>query len=147
MIDWAHGDGYDSWKLNFGRWTDSMTASEIASWVERLGKLPISLTVEGDDYSVGICHAEPSGFDWNEMIADPQCYQHMMWGRKVLRGEVDPRPVKGVDITVHGHTPIAEVRRIGNRYFIDTGAGIGAYLTFRNMETLLREYRTFAALS
>jgi len=36
MIDWAFGEGHDSWKLNFGNWTDSLAASEIAGWVERL---------------------------------------------------------------------------------------------------------------
>jgi len=43
----------------------------------------------------------------------------MMWGRKVLRGEVEIPLVKGVDITVHG---------------------------LRNLEMLLREYRAYAAL-
>jgi len=146
MIDWAYGDGFDSWKHNFGGWTESMTAAQIATWVERLGNLPISMTVEGDDFSVGICHAEPSGFNWDKMISDSNCFQQMMWGRKLLRGEVDTRPVKGVDITVHGHTPVPNVRRIGNRHFIDTGAGIGDYLTVRNMENLFREYRDYAAL-
>lgn len=146
MMDWAYGDGFDGWRSTFGGWTETLDASQIATWVERLGKLPISMTVEGSDYKVGICHAEPCGFDWLAMISDPDCFQQMMWGRKVLRGEGDLRPVTGVDITVHGHTPISQTRRIGNRYFIDTGAGIGERLTLRNIAELVSEYKAFQSL-
>jgi serine/threonine protein phosphatase 1 len=80
------------------------------------------------------------------MISDPNCYQQMMWGRKILRGEGHKGPVTGVDITLHGHTPVLEIRRIANRYFIDTGAGMGEHLTVRNIETLVTEYRNFKSL-
>lgn len=147
MIDWAMGESFPQWKSNFGMWTQNLSDSEISTWVARLMKLPISMTLAGPDYAVGICHAEPSGFDWTEMINDKNCFQQMMWGRKVLRGEVDARPVTGVDITLHGHTPVPKIRRIGNRYFLDTGAGMGDHLTVQNIARLISEYRDFAALA
>ena len=71
----------------------------------------------------------------------------MMWGRKVLTGNVDPGPVEGVDITVHGHTPLPEMRRTGNRFFLDTGAGQGKRLTVQKIGVLVQQYRDFAALA
>ena len=129
MIEWALGQGHPNWKSEFGMWMDHMRESEIDHWVRCLRTLPISMTVEGEDFSVGMCHAEPSGYEWGEMIADETCFQQMMWGRKILHGNADPRPVSGIDITLHGHTPLPDVRRVGNRYFVDTGAGIGAVLS------------------
>lgn len=147
MIDWALGQRFPLWQKAYGMWTRDMDTAEISAWVERLMRLPISMTVKGNSYSVGICHAEPCGFDWAAMISDNGCFQQMMWGRKVLKGEVDPRPVKGVDITLHGHTPIPHVRNVGNRYFLDTGAGMGDRLTVRNIAELVSEYRDLAALA
>lgn len=147
MIDWALDDRFPNWQNNFGMWTKDMAETEIQAWAKRLLELPISMTVAGTDYEVGICHAEPSGYNWKNMISDESCFQQMMWGRKVLRGEVEPRPVTGVDITLHGHTPIPQMRRIGNRYFIDTGAGDGDQLTVQNVAKLVSEYKDFAALA
>jgi len=147
MMEWALGQGWPNWHNDYGMWTDGLDDSEIAHWAERLMALPISMTVAGEDYSVGICHAEPSGFEWDDMILDESCFQQMMWGRKVLMGNTDPRPVQGIDITLHGHTPVSNIRRVGNRYFLDTGAGVGEHLTVRKIAELVSEYRDFAALA
>lgn len=147
MIDWFSGDAFPSWVRNYGTWTQELQRTEIAAWVERLMSLPIAITLEGKTSTVGICHAETCGHDWAMMIDDLNCHQQMMWGRKVFRGDVDPRPVIGVDITLHGHTPVPKMRRIGNRYFLDTGAGDGDRLTVMNIATLVQRYRDFAALA
>ncbi|WP_189587099.1 metallophosphoesterase [Litorimonas cladophorae] len=147
MIDWFSCDAFPSWIRNYGTWTQELQRTEIAAWVERLMSLPIAITLKGETSTVGICHAEPCGHDWATMIDDLTCHQQMMWGRKVLRGDVDPRPVIGVDITLHGHTPVPKMRRIGNRYFLDTGAGDGDKLTVMNIATLVQGYRDFAALA
>ena len=70
-----------------------------------------------------------------------------MWGRKILKGEVDTRAVEGVDMTIHGHTPLPQVRRIANRYFVDTGAGDGERLTVRNIAELMKAYRDISIFS
>jgi len=147
MMNWALGRSRANWQRAFGMWTEDMDKAEIAVCVESLMDLPISMTIMGETYSVGICHAEPAGFNWTEMISDEGCFHQMMWGRKVLTGNVDPRPVEGVDITVHGHTPLPEMRRIGNRFFLDTGAGQGKRLTVQKIGFLVQQYRDFAALA
>lgn len=147
MIDWADGEGHPNWCKEFGQWLEGLSPTEVSDRVEQLRALPIALTLEGSDYVVGICHAETCGTDWSVMIDDVSCHQQMMWGRKVLKGEGDLGVVKAVDITIHGHTPIGQIRRIDNRYFIDTGAGIGDYLTVRNIKELVQDYRDFSALT
>lgn len=146
MIDWANGDNFPNWQNNYGQWSKDLSESEIMQWAQCLNKLPIAMTVKGPDYKVGICHAEPAGFNWGKMIKDEGSFQQMMWGRKVLRGEVKKRPVKRVDITLHGHTPLRRVKRVGNRYFLDTGAGNGDRLTIEKISRLVQDYRDFAAL-
>lgn len=143
MIDWEMGDSFPNWKRNYGTWTDALRPSDITAWVNRLQRLPIAMTIEIGDVAVGICHAEPCGHNWTAMVADPDCHQQMMWGRKVLRGDIDSKPVTGVYITVHGHTPVSQIKRIGNRYFIDTGAGDGDRLTVRNLSELVEDYKRF----
>lgn len=144
MIDWASGESFPSWQREFGGWLDGLEPSEVMYWVDKVKSLPISMTIEGSDYLTGICHAEPCGYDWTAMIFDQTAHQQMMWGRKVLRGQVNSGLVNGVDITVHGHTPVPQVRRIGNRHFIDTGAGVGEYLTVLNIADMVANYREFS---
>jgi len=146
MIEWAKCEGFPNWHAEFGDWLEGLSSSEIFQYVDQLQALPIAITLDGPDYSVGICHAEPCGFDWGKMISDPSCFQQMMWGRKILKGHEDPKPVEGIDITLHGHTPVLMMRRIGNRYFVDTGAGMGDSLTVRNIAELVKEYRDFQTL-
>lgn len=147
MIDCIKYHSFQNWRRNYGQWLNGISENEIHVWADRLDRLPIAITLDCGHFDVGICHAETSGLDWNKMINDTDCYQQMMWGRKVLRGEVDPGLVKGVDFTVHGHTPIPRPRRIENRFFIDTGAGDGDRLTVRNVAQLFQEYSDFKAFT
>lgn len=147
MIDCITGASFPSWRRNYGQWLNEISETEIEKWVRKLAKLPMAMTVQCKEFSVGICHAEPCGRDWNQMINEPECHKQMMWGRTVLRGEGDLSVVKGVDFTVHGHTPIPQPRRIGNRYFLDTGAGDGERLTVRNLAELFQEYSDYKAFA
>lgn len=147
MIDCVKHNTFQNWRRNYGQWLNGISGNEIYVWADRLDSLPIAITLDCGHYTVGICHAETSGLDWNKMVNDPDCYQQMMWGRKVLRGEEDPGLVQGVDFTVHGHTPIPQPRRVENRFFLDTGAGDGDRLTVRNVAQLYQEYSDYKAFA
>ncbi len=147
MIDCINHASFPSWRRNYGQWLNGISEEETRTWADRLDDLPIAITLDCRNFKVGICHAETSGLDWNTMVNDTDCYQQMMWGRKVLRGDVNLGVVDGVDLTVHGHTPIPQPRRIGNRFFLDTGAGDGGRLTVRNVDQLFQEYSDFKAFA
>ena len=64
------------------------------------------MTVEHENFSYGICHAETDG----------------------------------IDITIHGHTPLEFPQWVKNRYFMDTGAWYSDVLTLRNIEDIYNEH-------
>jgi len=132
------GESYN-WRASFGSWAKRIDPEEMSAWGKRLQALPIAITIETDKYLVGICHAEPDGQDWNKMVENPKSINVMLWGRRVLskRPKYD---VEGVDITIHGHTPIDRPVWVGNRYFMDTGAGHGQDLTVRKINDIHSEY-------
>jgi len=69
----------------------------------------------------------------------------MQWGRRVLRNRPSA-DVHGVDLTLHGHTPLERPSWVGNRYFMDTGAGHGEALTLRKIDDIRAEYLQMQAL-
>lgn len=144
MIDSVLGKGWKSWRNEYGRWARKLEKSEIKKWAKRLRKCPVAMTVNHGDFKFGLCHAEPDGRFWKKTRKNPESAQPMMWGRRVLRSGYRKR-VKGVDITIHGHTPLDEPRWVANRYFIDTGAGNGDRLTLRNVADIHADYKRMKA--
>lgn len=132
------GESY-SWWASYGAWAKWINPQEMNAWAKRLQLLPIAITLEMDGYSVGICHAEPDGQDWEKMVSNSRSVDVMQWGRRVL-SKPPAYDVDGVDITLHGHTPLDQPTWIGNRYFIDTGAGHGQDLTARKIDDIHAEY-------
>ena len=133
-----NGEGYDWWN-SYGAWSKWICQDEMQSWADRFSNLPISLTLQMDSFSVGICHAEPDGQDWVIARDNPGSESVMLWGRRVLRGDVD-YDVEGVNITIHGHTPLGRPKWVGNRYFLDTGAWDTGKLTFRKISEIYSEF-------
>jgi len=124
---------YHHWLLNGGDWFMRLTqrdADEVKSFCLFIREtVPYSITVETDKGTVGICHAQPPSEDWHD-ATDPsnRDIQVMLWARTWIEsGDTDP--VKGVNLTFHGHTPKEEPLILGNTSFIDTGAVFGGKLT------------------
>lgn len=94
-------------------------------------KLPLAIEIETNRGKVGLIHAEvPEGMNWatfieNLEIGDNKTVQSCLWGRtRIYRGNDDG--VEGIDRLFVGHTPQWEgVHRLGNIYFVDTGAVFG----------------------
>ena len=133
-----NGEGYDWWN-SYGAWSKWIEQDKIKSWAKSFSELPISLTLKVGPYSVGICHAEPDGQDWIISRENTRSESVMLWGRRVLRGETDYN-VEGIDITIHGHTPLDAPKWVGNRYFMDTGAWETGNLTLRNIADICSEF-------
>jgi len=130
-------DGEDKyhWIMNGGDWSMRISQKELdevfglAELIRE--KVPYSITVETEKGLVGICHAQPPSEDWAD-ATDPsnRDIKVMLWARTWIEsGDTDP--VKGVDLTYHGHTPTPDdiPVRLGDTNFIDTGAVFGGKLT------------------
>ena len=133
------GKGYN-WSVEYGEWADKLSHQEREEWALRLSELPISMTVEHENFSYGICHAETDGVDWSNTRDDPDSKASMVWGRRILRGQSNAMAINGIDITIHGHTPLEFPQWVKNRYFMDTGAWYSDVLTLRNIEDIYNEH-------
>lgn len=140
MIDAVlFGKGYN-WSIEYGKWANKFSHEELEYWANRLSELPVSMTVESKGFSFGMCHAETDGLDWLQTRDNPDSQAVMVWGRKILRKTTKVEGIKGIDITIHGHTPLEFPQWVENRYFIDTGAWYSDILTLRKVEDIYAEY-------
>lgn len=138
MINACRGDERHWW-TSYGIWTRDIDPKILNQWAGLLIDLPITLTLQLEGFQVGLCHAEPDGKNWHEMRENRNSADVMMWGRRVLRNPPE-YDVDGVDLTIHGHTPVDQPVWVGNRYFMDTGAGHGQALTVRKIDDIWAEY-------
>lgn len=138
MLDVANGEAPDNWYKFGGRWAkahiDRGSFNELA---DQLRALPIAITIAmADGRSVGISHAEPGVKVWSQdddVWSLPTVRQVALWGRTLLKAS-KPVQTKGIDLTIHGHTPTGEAKRLGNAVFIDTGCVYGEFLTLITLE-------------
>lgn len=138
-IEACRPGGGDSWWASYGSWAKWISPSDMENWCKKFEALPISMTIDCNQFAVGLCHAEPDGQDWINSRENTRSESVMLWGRKVLNGDIQYN-VEGVDITIHGHTPLEAPKWVGNRYFIDTGAWNSGVLTLRKISDIYEEH-------
>ena len=140
LMNACGGDGEDyNWWGSYGAWAKRIDSEEMTAFAAGLKALPVTMTIDMGDYKVGLCHAEPDGRDWNAMKDNPRSEAVMIWGRRVLRNKPDYN-VEGVEITIHGHTPLERPTWVGNRYFMDTGASESGVLTLRKIKDVFSDF-------
>lgn len=144
MIDAITTKNSKDWHVTYGRWSQSMSAERKRFWATRFAALPTSYTLDCGDFQVGICHAEPPGDTWAN-IHHPDAEAQMLWGRRTLK-YLPKTNVDGINITIHGHTPLERAAWVGNRYFMDTGAWDTGILTLRNVRNIWDEYNASSKL-
>ncbi|MGF1607151.1 MAG: metallophosphoesterase [Rhodothalassiaceae bacterium] len=137
-----YGADRDYWRMNGGDWADQVEDEELLRLAKRADALPVAISVtqpEGDP--VGITHAEYTARDWNQLpalLADITAIHAMVWGRKIIKGKIK-KTTKNVAYTLHGHTPVDRVTRLGNAVFLDTGAVYGGGLTVAPLADLVAD--------
>lgn len=150
-IRWPEGrmDGAN-YLQNGGAWNLGNPESLQRDIAESLRILPIGIEIETDAGLVGIVHAECAGSDWvafRELLsgdypqsAKNRIIQEALWARhRITYGLTDE--VLGVRAVVSGHTPVEEVTKLGNVFYIDTGGWLQgrfewARFTILDAETL-----------
>ena len=116
---------YEPWQ----RWIPD---DEVTGWWRALQKLPYAITVETALGDVGIVHAGPVYRNWIRTIADLERGSHEAIETALLGGDEGTgawrgkrgTDVRGVCALITGHHPSDGVKRDGNWWCIDTGAGI-----------------------
>lgn len=98
--------------------------------VAAIEALPLAIEVQTRRGTVGLVHADvPQGMDWQSFCHALESgvegvEEVATWSRRRIQAN-DDSGVSGVGRVFVGHTPQIGVRRLGNVYFIDTGAVFG----------------------
>ena len=129
-IDSADPVQHDLWiKHNGGEWWLELDAASRVRFREAFANLPLAIEVETASGVVGIVHADvPPRLTWSrfmEMLRarDRDAALYALWSRNRVQGDGSRLPVRGgVERVYCGHTPTRTTIRIGNVYYIDTGA-------------------------
>lgn len=117
------------WAANGGGWlTERLDSAReaLARLHDDVTALPYLRTVTTVLGRVGVVHAEvPMDIAWPALCAQlagsATLQEAVLWSRERIRAQ-DATPVSGIDWVVCGHTPLREAQRLGNHWFIDTGA-------------------------
>ena len=130
-------------------WLRSIDPSAYGRWHDAFGRMPLAVTVETPHGPVGIVHAESPHRVWTEATRLLERGHKLAVALLGLPGSPDTvrryrsRPVEGVRALVHGHQPVPAVERTGNRWNIDTGAGIVRFNRLSLLEVNAPELRSW----
>lgn len=131
MLDYLNGScDRDLWRANGGGWAINKALYVLTPYEILLRNMPLSFTVETEKGNVGICHAQPPTNNWND-VSNLTHYQikSMLWGRQLVKSK-NHTPVRNIGVTIHGHSIVDKVTKVGNSFFIDTGIVFGGTITY-----------------
>lgn len=98
--------------------------------IEAFRKLPIAIEIETPRGLVGLVHAQvPRGMDWGSFTdalrkGDKDVVKDALWGESRLFRK-DDTGVPGIGRVFSGHRVVESTTRLGNVFYIDTGAVFG----------------------
>jgi len=129
MIDCLLGGKWGDvnlWYANGGQWLEREDL-ELMRWVANQlnDKVPLTRSVKTVDGKIGISHAQPPCRNWKDCEDQRlNAYQieTSLWARSLIENKLMTWKCENVDLTLHGHTPVQEYKKIGNAMFIDTGS-------------------------
>lgn len=111
---------------NGGAWFFSLLPNDRLEYVEAFERLPYLIEIETKNGLVGIVHAEASENSWEYTKAfvnmdDKYILEKCLWARSRIKSK-ETKPISGIHKLYVGHTPLTEVKELGNVVYIDTGA-------------------------
>ncbi|EPK0990575.1 TPA: metallophosphoesterase [Pseudomonas aeruginosa] len=135
MVVDTYKHGGDDWLhvANGGAWLLGLPETEQRGYAELFDDLPLAIEVETAAGAVGIVHAECQAKSWQAFCAGVEAGEkaHVtaaLWARSRAANE-DSTPVEGVAAVLVGHTPHNRLTRLGNVFYLDTGACFGGSLS------------------
>ncbi|MDD0976183.1 metallophosphoesterase [Pseudomonas fontis] len=125
-----------------GGWFLDLPAEQQLRYVERFERIPLAVELETALGPVGLLHADCPFADWRrlrEMLRAPtleaKVQEVCQWSRRRVQHD-DETHVAGLRALVVGHTPLAEVKVLGNVWHIDTGGWASGHFTLLDLGTL-----------
>jgi len=112
---------------NGGEWSGNIMPEKMIFYANQINnEVPLTISIDTPKGKVGISHAQPPVRDWdlceNSELKD-NAIQTSLWARSLISlASEDEWECKNVALTIHGHTPVKKVSRVGNAIFIDRGS-------------------------
>jgi len=128
-----------------GEWFLNLNHYDKEAIVERLEAIPVAIEIPINGKKVGIVHAEVPDHDWsffkdeleNMKDTDNEIVSDALWSRTKIKVQND-RNVRDIDYVFVGHTILPKPVKLGNVFYIDTGAFKSLNLTVMNMRDLVK---------
>ena len=130
---------WSRWLLNGGSWVLEQPDITVEHWASLLKRLPITITLPCQDYTIGICHAEYNAPHWGDRYdGDEDAISECLWGRTRLKSKNSQR-INGIDWVFSGHTIVPAIKTLGNSVFIECGAYLNNPITLLDLQHWLIE--------
>ncbi|GAA5235674.1 serine/threonine protein phosphatase [Verticiella sediminum] len=141
-LRYAQGNPMDreNYRANGGGWFIDAAPVLRAKVAAALARLPWAIELQTEAGPVGLIHADCPGGDWGrlpERLETGRSARALaLWDRTRIT-EGDTRPVAGLRALVVGHSPLADIRVLGNVHHIDTGGWLpDGHFTLLDLATL-----------
>ena len=98
--------------------------------------MPLTRTIDVYNKKVGVSHASATN-NWSKLqsgiLSEDDIWQ-TLWSRP-LKNNKECLAIESIDYVVHGHSPVPDITKVNNRYWIDTFSSTYAF-TILNLTTL-----------
>jgi|GWRWMinimDraft_5_1066013.scaffolds.fasta_scaffold39902_1 serine/threonine protein phosphatase 1 len=120
-----------------GEWAVSLSDEELSIYANAFERLPVALDVQTKNGLIGFVHADCPVDSWKQFITRlPLAFGNELsklkgfsqWSRDRILNNWRTH-ISDVHQVIVGHNAIDAPAMFGNVHFIDTGAGLGGYLT------------------
>lgn len=132
-----------AYSQNGGDWLMAMEPAVQLEYAQAFEKLPLAIEVATPTGRVGVIHADmPPNTSWPALLqrlelGDPDLLDHLLWSRRRVEEVAAGRPVgpiAGVDHVFVGHTPMRQMVRSDNVFYIDLGYCFGGQLMLASID-------------
>ncbi|MHA6194833.1 metallophosphoesterase [Pseudomonas wadenswilerensis] len=133
---------YAMYRAAGGGWFLDLDEHSQARFAERFAQLPLALEVDTEQGPVGLLHADCPLLRWRDLLPllretpiPEKIREICQWSRLRLKDE-NERGVDDLRALLVGHTPLREVRVLGNVWHIDTGGWSKGHFTLLDLASL-----------
>ncbi|MDR0279270.1 MAG: metallophosphoesterase [Paucimonas sp.] len=133
---------YGQYRAAGGGWFLDLDGPGQARFAERFARLPLALEVDTAQGAVGLLHADCPLLRWRDLLpllgespVPEKIREVCQWSRLRLKDE-NERGVDDLRALLVGHTPVHEVRVLGNVWHIDTGGWSKGHFTLLDLARL-----------
>lgn len=117
-----------NWMRNGGSWATDMSVDWLLSHAVWMRQLPLMLEIELDSgQRAGVVHAE-LWHSWDttkDLLSHAGVRERLVWGRDKIKQFLHSGYVSttaDIDMLFCGHSVVSTPTKIGNQYYLDTGA-------------------------